>query len=85
METIAARGLNVDVSRYERERPQEYRRANYQARDRVELRRCLMGFSPMSHGCLALTFENIGANAGGFMTGLCPNENGLGTGRAEPF
>jgi hypothetical protein len=68
VETIAAPcevgsapvGLNVDVPRYEHERPEEYRHANYQARDRVELDGRLMSFSPMSHGAFPLMSKRQG-------------------------
>jgi len=68
VETIAAPcevgsapvSLNVDVPRYEHERPEEYRRANYQARDRVELGSRLMGSSPMSHDAFPLISKRQG-------------------------
>jgi hypothetical protein len=41
--------LNVDVPQDKGERPQGNRRANNEARDRVELGRRLMSFPPMSH------------------------------------
>jgi hypothetical protein len=65
VETIAAQcevgsaliSLNVDVPQYKGERPQDYRRANDEARDRIELGRRLMSFSPMSHNCFPLILK----------------------------